>query len=168
MVVEDGTGKTDANSLCSVEDADTWHANRGITIWAPLLTEQKEAALIRATEYIRQQFRSRWAGYRKTMTQALDWPRECVPYNDGPSTEFYPNDAVPNEVRDACAELALSAAAGDLSPNVGRLVKRRKTDVLETDFESGSAPWTKFRAVENMLAPFLKSGSGNSIRLERA
>ena len=50
LVVEDGTGKADAESYISVADADTYHSNRGNTDWAALTTTEKEQLLRGATD----------------------------------------------------------------------------------------------------------------------
>ena len=79
LIVEDGTGRADAESYASVSVADAYHTARGNTAWAALATTAlKEAALRKATDYLGQTYGLRWKGYRMTTTQALDWPRELV------------------------------------------------------------------------------------------
>ena len=51
LVIEDGTGKSNAESYISVADADTYHSNRGNTDWAALTTAEKERLLRIATDY---------------------------------------------------------------------------------------------------------------------
>lgn len=170
LITETGAGLPNAESLCSVADALAYQADRGITTWATLSTTEQEQALRRATDYIGQVYRTRWAGTRTTDTQALDWPRYDVPRTDGPGAfyglSYYASDAVPIEVRDACAEMALRAAAGELSPDVGRVTRREKVGLLEVEYAPGVA-WTRYRAIDNLLAPFLKSGGGASTPLTR-
>ena len=50
MVVEDGTGLSNADSFVSVAYADTYFSTRGVSAWASLTN--KEALLIKATDYI--------------------------------------------------------------------------------------------------------------------
>ena len=65
IVVEDGTGKSTAESYISVADASTYHTARGNTAWAALTTDAlREAALRKATDFMRQVYRSRWQGYK--------------------------------------------------------------------------------------------------------
>lgn len=176
ITVETGSGNAAANSYASVEQADAWHAARGITTWADLLTEEREQALVRATAYMQQVYRLRWAGSRVLMTQALDWPRAWVPMVDAPGyygayPAYYPSNAVPREVRDACCELALTAAAGDLSPNIERQAKSVTVGPITKVYADNASPVTRYRAIDNMLAPLLLGasvGDGSSIKLVRA
>lgn len=174
LVVEDGTAKSDANCFCTLEFANAWHLARGITLWATDMSDaEKEAAIIRAAHYMQQWYRMRWMGYRKTTTQALDWPRFEVERRDGPyiygyATNWYDDDVVPIEVQQANAELAFKAAFGDLLADHERLVKKEQIDVLSTEYFEGSSPSVKYVSVEKLLAPFLKDAGGASISMERA
>lgn len=76
FVVEDGTGLANANSGASVAEADEYFTDRGITDWTGT-NDVKQAALIRATDYIEMRWAGRW---RYTMEfpdtpQALAFPR---------------------------------------------------------------------------------------------
>jgi hypothetical protein len=176
LTVETGAGLTDADAYCSLEFADAYLAARGETLWATDTTEsQREQAIRRATDYMQQVYRYRWAGYRKTQDQSLDWPRYEVPRLDVPSSygygllpAFYPDNTVPAEVQRACAYLALKAAAGELAPDVARVTTREKIDVIEVEYAEGATPWVRFRAVDNLLAGLLKGDSGSTITLRRA
>jgi hypothetical protein len=175
LITEDGTAKTDAESYISVADADTYHSNRGNTAWAALETAAKEQSLRKGTDYMLQTYRSRWKGTRLTAGQALDWPREWVEREDYYLTGsappdsvdgafYYPSDEVPVEVQRACAELALRASAGDLSPDIGRRTLREKVDVIEVEYDPNSPQYSIFRAVDGILAPLLKSGGSGVFR----
>ncbi len=170
LTVETGAALSNADSYCSVADALAWHAARGITTWATITTAEQEQALRRATSYMVEVYRMRWAGLRKTDTQALDWPRYDVPRPDVHGTvygfSYYSDDVVPTEVRNACAELALRAAAGDLAPDVGRVTTREKVGPLEVEYAPG-VPWVRYRAIDNLLAPFLTTSAGASTMLTR-
>ena len=82
IVVEDGTGKADAQSYASLATADSYHTLRGNSDWAGTDTE-KEAALVRATDWIDARLFSRWPGLRYSTTQALEWPRAEAYDQDG-------------------------------------------------------------------------------------
>lgn len=173
LVTEDGTAKSDAESYCSVADADTHHAARGITNWATLSTGEKEQALRRATEFMLQLYRPLWAGYRKTDTQALDWPRYNVPKLDaaGGATfaPYYSDSVVPVEVRKACAELALRAAAGPLLDDQGREVVEQTVGPITTKYRPGASQAKRYAAVDSMLALLLTVPRGSGVmRLVRA
>ena len=160
LVVEDGTGLADANSYASVAEADTYFENRGNAAWAALSTTNKQTALIRATDYMIQAYRPNWKGLRNTDTQALDWPREYVQRIDstggyGPYPSYYPDDVVPVEIKQACMELASRASTDTLAPDLEQLTIREKVGPIEVEYSEFSPQYVRFRAVDNLLAPFL-------------
>lgn len=162
LIVENGTGLADAESFISVADANTYHSNRGNAAWASLTDTVKEQCLRRATDYLEQVYRLRWIGYRHTEAQSLSFPRDEVPRRDFTylnQFSFYPNDVVPSEVKNACAELALKANTETLAPDLERVTKREKVGVLEVEYDTNSQPYKKYRIIDNMLAPFL-NGDG--------
>lgn len=151
FVVEDGTGMPDANSYASVAEADAHHADRGNAGWAGA-DGVKQAALVKATDYIEQVYGGRWYGQRLNGEQALEWPRTS-PYNVPLG--------VPRAVKQAAYALALEAIAGaDLNPTQGRAVKREKVDVLETEYMDNAAPGSIRPAIDGLL---LATGLLNSI-----
>ncbi len=159
LIVEDGTGKADAESYISVADATTYHANRGNSTWAALASDTvREQALRKATDYMEQSYRIRWKGYRVNSTQKLSWPRYEVKRID--QYGYMPSDYVPLEVQNACAELALKAASEDLAPDLEQGVKREKIGPIETEYDTASAPFKVFRAVDNMLSPLFGNVGG--------
>lgn len=163
LIVEDGTGMETAESYASVAQADARLAALGMTNWATITPTEKEQALRRATVAMVQFCGGRWKGTRLYRVQALDWPRYGVEV-DGyavPSTE------VPVDVRNACIDLAIKAAAGDLNPDLSRAVKREKVGPLETEYADYSPQSTRYRALEQALSSYLR-GSGASVPLYRA
>lgn len=163
LIVEDGTGLSTAESYISVANATARQAALGNDTWATITNAQMEEALRRATVYMGQAYRTRWVGVRRISTQALDWPRAwvCV---DGYAVAA---DAVPADIANACADLALTAAAGDLNANLERAVIREKVGPLETEYSPHSPQATRYRAIDMALAPYLM-GSGANARLVRA
>lgn len=170
LITEDGSIVAGAESLVSVTDADLYFSNRGNAVWAALIEAQKEQNLRKATDYIGQVYRMRWAGSRVSSLQNLDWPRAYVPREDlkGASIEnldfnggiyFYPNDEVPTEVKNACAELALKAASGELLPDLGQGVVMEKVDVLQIEYDKYSPQSPRYTAIDRLLAPFLSGSS---------
>jgi hypothetical protein len=166
IIVEDGTGKSDAVSLCSVAAADAYHLARSNSAWSDLDPADKESALVRATDYMQAFYRLQWKGMRKTSTQRLDWPRYGVTIPDAQYYGYVLDTIVPEEVVNACAELALRASSGPLAPDLQREVIREKIDVLETWYAPGSQ-YVRYREIDAMLAPFIAVG-GNTIRLVRS
>lgn len=175
LVVETGNGGADSESFCSVAFATTYHENMGNAAWAALASDTvREQMLRRATVYIEEVYRLRWAGYRQTDTQALSWPRHEVPRKDsytgiltGDWGNYYESDTVPAEVQRACAELALRASTGDLSPDLDRPTTSEAVGPISVTYAVGSRQFVKFRAIENLLEPFLMA-SGSSMKVVRA
>lgn len=168
LVVETGAGLPDAESFCSVESANAYHANRGNAAWAALASDTvREQMLRKASDYMEQLYRPRWAGMKKITSQALSWPRYYVPIKDAVMTQYYDANSVPAQVANACAELALRAISGELAPDISRLKRRVKVDVIETEYVDGAAPFVRFRAVDRMLDPFM-SGTAGQLRVVRA
>jgi len=170
LIAEDGTGKADAESYCTLAFADAHHAARGITLWATMSEAEREQALRRATDFMVEKWRMLWAGARVSEVQALDWPRAWVPrqdYERAPATPptsirgelYYPANVVPLEVQRACAELAFRGGFGALAPDIERQTIREKLDTLEVEYSPHAVPYARYRAVENMLAPFLLRGA---------
>ena len=177
LIVEDGSGKSDAESYCTVAFATAYHAARGNAAWAALADDATRESLLRkATDYMLQTYRLRWSGYRVTATQALDWPRSWVVRPDLTSaamggyapTSYLASDVVPVEVQKACAELALRASTIDLAPDVARVKTREKIDVLEFEYSEGSPAYTQFRAVDNLLVGYFGGSAMGSAKVVRA
>lgn len=163
LTTETGAGLTDAESYCTVAYADQYHEQRANTGWSGLELVQKEAFLRRATEHMLAAYRQRWKGSRVTSTQALDWPRMDVEVDDFSVAA----DIVPVEVQKACAILALKAVNGELDPDPTAAVKRKKVDVLETEYFEPTVPLRKHKIVDDLLKPYL-SGADMNVRLVRA
>lgn len=172
LEVEDGSGKADAESYISVADATAYHAARGNAAWAALASDiVREQMLRRGTEYMVQEYRMRWKGVRATAVQALDWPRGLVERPDyayaginGYTTisgdYYFPSDEVPVEVQRACAEMALRAISTTLAPDLGAPVTREKVGPIEVEYAEGARQTTRYQAIDNILAPFLRISGG--------
>lgn len=169
IIVEIGTGALNSEVLCSVAYADTYHADRGNVAWAVLAVLDKETALRRGYAYLQQQYRLRWAGFRVSQVQALDWPRQQVPRTDvysgyggnlGGWSAYYPYAVIPVEVMQAQAELALKAVAGDLLPDLDAPVASEQVGPIAVTYFKGDTKVKNYPAVDRMLAPFLKGRMG--------
>jgi hypothetical protein len=165
LIVEDGTGLLDAESYASVAEADAYHAARGNTAWANVA--EKEAMLRRATDYMTQAYRMRWAGDRVYDAQALDWPRAWVPITSRSYAFSYLSQTlVPIEVKRACMELALIAASGDLNAPLDRTTVREQVGEIAVEYDTSAPEYRRFRGVDMMLTPYL-AGSPTSVGLVR-
>lgn len=111
VIVETGAGRSDANSYLSVADADAYIAAYvGNASWASASTATKERALMAATQCLDAEYEGRWRGRKASSTQALSWPRVGGVDNDSYAIEW---NAVPENLKRACAELALRVVLGD-------------------------------------------------------
>lgn len=166
IIVEDGTGKIDANSYATVTEARAYATARGVA----LPDDSKvEAFLTLAMDYLESK---KYKG-RQTYPdhpQALSWPRTGV-YVD---CELLPSNKVPRQMKSAQMQLVVEQGSGrSLMPSTdGTVVKRKKVDVLEKEFFSpeelgqSGAPMPSFPMVDALLADLI-SGRGFSLRTER-
>jgi len=160
LIVEIGASNTE--SYATVAEADLYFSNRGEATWAALTEAKKEQNLRKATDYMEQTYRLRWLGYRHSETQALSWPRDEVKRADAGylnNFSYYPNDEVPTEVKNACAELALKAASGELLPDLTQGLVMEKVDVLQIEYDKYSPQSPRYTAIDRLLAPFLSGSS---------
>lgn len=167
LIVENGTGLATAESYVSVAYATARNLSLGNSTWAGLTTAQMEEALRRATNYMEQSYRLRWAGFRLTDTQALAWPRRYVLRPDssanalyGYGTGYYAFDAVPVEVQQACSDLALRAAGGDLLADQTQRKSSVTVGPISTSYEAGGKLSTTYAAIDALLRPMLTTGAG--------
>jgi hypothetical protein len=178
LVVEDGTGLTTANAYIDVDFATDYHGLRCNDAWGGP-TVELEAAIIRATEWLDRHYDFQGArvvvgdsGSPSVLPQALAWPREGATHSDGIAV---PSDAVPVEVQNATAELALVSLAVPLDPEStdGR-VSRRDESIgsvrIAEDFASaGTTGAPEIPIVTSILRPLLAAGSSfGSATLNRA
>lgn len=151
----------------SVAAADAYHLARGNTGWSGTDAE-KEAALLRGSEYIDQQYRSRFPGWPTDQRdQVLEWPRNWafdIYENDIPSNE------VPREVEQASYEAALRELTdpGSLQPdwNPGSQNRRVKVDVIEVESSAVYGPQSVLPVVNiirGIIAPVLTGPAMSSI-----
>lgn len=155
IIVEDGTGLSNAESLVSVTYFKDYHSARGNASVAALTTAQSEEALRRASDYFLQTYRGRWQGERTTTTQALDWPR--VNYNE-----------IPNDIKNAFSDLAFKAVSGELLSDVSSQVIRQKVEGIEVEYQPNTRQTKRYTAVDSMLEPYLKGNGGVNLSLVRS
>lgn len=168
FTVETGALVADANSLVSLADATTYHADRGNSAWAAAASDAiRQAALIKATDYIQQKYQGRWKGELVSHNQALDWPRQGV--SDGVLAIDY--NVIPARLKQAVSELALEALTTTLNAAAARggMVKRVKVDVIEKEFSDYAPSQTLRPAIDGFLKPYLFDGGsgimGKAVRV---
>ena len=165
FVVEDGTGLTNSTSYSSVAFADAYFLDRMITPWSLLSTEQKQAYLIRATDYIDARWGNMFKGEPILETQALVFPTSAF-------------EGIPEVLKKATSEYALRASTAPLAPDIeqdpsGFQVSRRfeKVGPIEerTDFAFLGPGAVRqllkpYPAADMLLRPLLKLSQGRILR----
>lgn len=134
LVIENGTGLTNAEAYSSVADCSAW----AVKYYGHSLTgsdADKEAAIRRAVAYMDG---LKWKGTRTTgRVQALAWPRSGVTDCEGLAIGA---NVIPAEVIFAQHVLARAEfqSPGVLSPSVtlGAVVKRERVDVIEAEYDT--------------------------------
>lgn len=152
LIVEDGTGKADAEAYVSVADCTTYAAAHGLTFTGD--EPAKEARIRRATQYLDAQYT--FKGEPQTDTQALAWPRTVAP------------GVVPREIVSACCELACKA--GDLWADVDAAPVIEKTigPITKKYAAPGNGGQKRFAAVDSMVKRWTSGGNGMMVRVVRA
>lgn len=175
LTIDATVGGASANSFVTEAEAITYMASRlnagdWETTSGSSATETEKKALIEATRMLNL---LAWRGVRVTDTQALAWPRDYATNPDAtisdPGTEYpyYADDVIPERVKDATCEYALELLRANadsrdpLQRDPDAVVKRRKTDVLETEwFEPPNAQgWAAFPRIVTLLSPLTESAS---------
>lgn len=155
LVVEDGTGRADAESYAAVAFADAYHTSLGNEAWGNAITDEKEAALRRATQYL--DARYTFTGNPLTTTQALAWPRDAAPWPVKP-------------LQVAACELALRALSGALYADQGDApVTEESVGPVSVKYGySQNGGQTRYRVVDDLLRGLLTIAGRLTLRLERA
>lgn len=140
ITIDDGTFLV-GNSFVTIEEADAYHTDRLNSDWVAAEESTKEAALIRAFDYL----------------SVKNWL----------STAF--SDGIPIRVENAQCVAALKElqATGALQPDITPGLKKKEIDgVISTEyFESSvAAGGTIYTAVENMIEPYLATSAASSRR----
>lgn len=103
FTVETGEGVEGANAYVPVDFVDDYHTDRSNGGWSGT-TEEKQAAIIRASDYVDKRFSERYRGYRQTKKQGMQWPRLNAMDDSG-----YLLQEVPAQLQKAVSEYALRA-----------------------------------------------------------
>lgn len=166
-------GGATANSYASEADATAYFDERlNVGAWTNAVSDDRARALISATRWIDTQgFR----GVKASLDQALQWPRLDVPDPDSRVEMDFPEDEIPVGVKQATYEVALAllvAGATDLwTPDASAGVKRKKVDVLETEYFGAESPkpvgLEKVPQAIRLLAPFLSGAASGGLSVVR-
>lgn len=165
LIVEDGTGIANAESLVTVAFMDTYHAERGNTLWAPISNDRKEQLARKATEYLTATYYGAWIGVAAYTGNNLPFPRKPTEPRHYGLYEL----GVPLEVKRAVAELALIADTVPLLPaTIARGKKKVKVGPIEVEYDGNSPTQTKFVSASLLIVPYLRPiATTNMARLIR-
>lgn len=158
LIIEDGTGLTDAQVYASAADVVRYASARDKMFDIGL---DGEAAIIRATTWLEAAYN--WPGTRTHgRSQSLQWPRSGVIDADGYAIT---DDEIPSEIIAASCEAAIReySAPGFLTPDVvpGKVVQSARVDgavsvtyaVRKGDDVSGQIP--VITAIDGILKTLL-------------
>lgn len=168
IVVEDGTGLENSNSYVSVEDANAYFSTRAVTEWLTKALKDKEAALIKATDYIDQRWGPKLQGYPLTRDQALEFPRLGCYDRYG-----YLAEGVPMDIAKAACEYALitfDQSLGPANPTTSKEIKKKKVVVgpitTETEYvgSNSQTDTIKYPVADSYVKQFGRGGNGGVYR----
>ena len=156
FVVEDGTGKTDANSYITVAEMKEYWTDRG-TDYTSLSDAVIQGYCINATQYINMRYS--FKGYPTSETQALDFPRalqtttttSAEGYNGIIDTKYnrrIDTNEIPTTLKNACCEIAgasavASTAGTTIHDNSGNNISSEKYGPVSVNYKgsAGSGRW---------------------------
>lgn len=169
LVVEDGTGKSNAESYVSVSDCATYASARGLS-FASSPVDLAEQALRRATAFIDGAYGSSFSGERlKHRDQALEWPRAGAVDATG-----YPvaPDSVPIEVKNATCEAAVRelAVPNSLTPDLkrGGMIESVKAGSVAVTYSGAAPASTTFQKIDQIMAALIGKTASFSAITSRA
>lgn len=153
LIPETGTVVSGANCFITLAEADAYFALRANAAWAAATTAAKEAAIIKAADFLCQAYRFKGARYQQA--QALCWPRIGASDGDGRAIAY---NAIPQTLKDANCEAALRSLAGDLAPDETKEVVRKSVaGAVDTTFRAGS-PAKSYPVIDRLLSGLVQGG----------
>lgn len=147
LVVENGEGLEDAESLVSVAYYLDYCAKRGYDTTA---TDGKEEEFLRvANEFFYSNYSFKGELFKST--QSMPFPR-IINY------EY----VFPQRIKNAICELVLKLPNGSLLEDTEQRVKREKVGELEVEYDTNDSQSVKYNFVFNLIAPWLNSNGFSS------
>lgn len=174
IIVETGAVVAGANSFVSLADFKVHCDNRGRVYTAVYGDEAIKAAMVKMGDYLNS---LTWKGVKTDRDNSMCWPRYGIDEGGNiwnqleyPASEwvgvldkdgFYiATDTVPTEAINAqCEGTWLVLTGTDLQPTLSRggQVKRKKVDVLETEYFPGASPVSRHLVIDGLLKGLLRS-----------
>lgn len=168
LIIEDGTGKTDANAYADAADGDAYHEGHlYATAWTGATAAKKDAALVMATRLIDSQFQ--FDGGKVKETQALQWPREGC--HDPDAGSPVASNVVPKMVIQATCEMARELLIADRTASpAGEGMKYQNVGTTQTGYDKSDTRPVISRVAQSMLSKFgtLLNRKGGVVRFVRS
>jgi hypothetical protein len=159
LTVEDGTVVAGANSYVPQSDADAYLALMGVSQWASLSSDEKDAKLARGFLIVNDGATYIYDGNRVSVAQEGEWPR--IGANYGRTGPVIPDNVIPAEMKRAQIVAAGGLADGTIAstgtPGETGLIKSRKVDTLEVVYFSPKETGTTTTEAGN-TGPFADLG----------
>ena len=163
VIVEDGTGLTNANVYATWAELTSYLNLRGI-VTTGKTQPQWEAYLVQATDYIDRHWQ--FQGLRLLATQSLAWPRTYIYDDTGAAIS-----GLPVAVKNACIEYAYQLSIGNalflvptVDPSGSRVISEKKVVgpiQKSVTFASSNSVRTSrdFPVADSLLWPFSIGGA---------
>ncbi|XDZ66198.1 DnaT-like ssDNA-binding protein [Alphaproteobacteria bacterium LSUCC0684] len=147
------------NAYASLSMADSWFMERAILTWLEADEEVREAALLRASEWIDTMFV--FAGRPEDTTQPRAFPRIDLFLPDGRAVT-----GVPDAVLEAVYTLALALLEDDETAEaalgISPQLQHQKAGGIELRFATGDH--TKLTRIERLIHPFRRQPHDHLLR----
>lgn len=163
LIVEDGTGKSDAESYVTTNEVyvylEKFYSDSN---YLTATEDEQETFCRKATQYLDMKYYGKWNGVKSHQFQALDFPRTDLYIDEW----LFPYDEIPQKLKDACAEV-VQIFVDDDDPleaiNDYGTVKKEKTTVAvittEIEYAGGKSSYKKYPKVDNIVSALI-SGFG--------
>lgn len=166
-----------SDTYITVAEADSYHTdyNPG-SAWDSASQADKEAAIRAATQYLETQYS--YIGQITDASQALAWPRVAAKdkFDNSLTGTFYDKDGrilqtpYPQQVMDACAELALIALNGTLFVSQSTKddeIARIKAGSVEVEYNPSTSSKKLYPHVRALLRSVIEHSSSINFKMER-
>ena len=162
LIVEDGSGMSDAEAYLSVSDISSELAKTGEdAAWLALASDTvREQVARKAMRFLENERTVR--GWKEFETQALEWPRVCATDDDG-----FVYVGIPAKLKQAFALLCAAGAVSgaDLQPTQAQpgQVQSKSLQVgkisISTTYSGGQSQVAFHRKAESLLSELVESSS---------
>lgn len=128
LIIEDGTGKPDAESYASAEDLAMYAVKFGVTIPAEVPAQE---ALLRRSALAMDGMT--WKGRKSNSEQALSWPRRGVELD----YEIKPDNYLPARIQYGQMALAAEIHTDDIDPvdqRQGAVIRERVEGAVDVEY----------------------------------